>query len=46
MAENPKNRLRSPSDLSRTTRRRFSDSEKLRVVEAADRCTKPGGPTS
>jgi len=42
MAENHKNRLNSASNLPRTTRRRFSHSEKLRIVEAADRCTKPG----
>ena len=42
MAENHKNPLNSASNLSRTTRRRFSYSEKLRIVEAADRCTKPG----
>ena len=28
--------------IPRTTRRRFSHSEKLRIVQAADRCTKPG----
>ena len=42
MAENQKNPLNSASNSSRTTRRRFSHSEKLRIVEAADRCTKPG----
>ena len=42
MAENHKNPLNSASNLPRTTRRRFSYSEKLRIVEAADRCTKPG----
>ena len=42
MAELPKNRLNSASNLPRTTRWRFSHSEKLRIVEAADRCTKPG----
>jgi AraC-like DNA-binding protein len=42
MAENHKNPLNSASNPSRTTRRRFSHSEKLRIVEAADRCTKPG----
>ena len=42
MEEIPKNRLHSASNLPRTTRRRFSHSEKLRIVEAADRCTKPG----
>ena len=42
MAENHKNPLNSASSLPRTTRRRFSHSEKLRIVEAADRCTKPG----
>ncbi len=26
----------------RGTRRRFSDQEKLRIPEAADRCTRPG----
>ena len=42
MAEIPKNRFNSASNLPRTTRRRFSHSEKLRIVQAADRCTKPG----
>lgn len=42
MAENPKNRPNPASRAPRTTRRRFSHSEKLRIVEAADRCTKPG----
>ena len=42
MAEIPKNRLNSASNLPRTTRRRFSHGDKLRVLEAADRCTKPG----
>ena len=41
MAEIPKNRLNSALDIPRTTCRLFSRSEKLRVVEAADRCTKP-----
>jgi hypothetical protein len=42
MAEINKNCLDSASNLPRTTRRRFSHSDKLRIVEAADRCTKPG----
>ena len=42
MAEIPKNRLNAASSLPRTTRRRFSHSEKLRIVQAADHCTKPG----
>jgi hypothetical protein len=41
MAEIPKNRLNSALNIPRTTCRLFSHSEKLRVVEAADRCTKP-----
>ena len=41
MAENRKNQPNQASITSRTTRRRFSHSEKLRIVEAADRCTKP-----
>ena len=35
MAENHKNPLDSASSLPRTTRRRFSHSENLRIVEAA-----------
>ena len=35
MAENQKNPLNSVSNSSRTTRRRFSYSENLRIVEAA-----------
>ena len=42
MAENPKNRPNPAPLAPRTTRRRFSHSEKLRIVEASDRCTKPG----
>ena len=35
MAENQKNPINSASNSSRTTRRRFSHSEKLRIVEEA-----------
>ena len=42
MAENRKNQPNQASITPRTTRRRFSHSEKLRIVEAADRCSKPG----
>lgn len=31
-----------PEGASRPVRRRFSDREKLRILEAADRCTRPG----
>ena len=39
---NLKNPQKPASSHPRTTLRSFSHSEKLRIVEAADRCTKPG----
>jgi Ni,Fe-hydrogenase maturation factor len=31
-----------PEGASRPVRRRFSDRDKLRILDAADRCTRPG----
>ena len=43
MPKNPASTPESPSrDAERPVRRRFSDREKLRILDAADACTRPG----
>ena len=43
MPRNPVSTPESPSrDAQRPVRRRFSDREKLRILDAADACTRPG----
>jgi transposase len=43
MPKDPSSKPESaPIKAQRPARRRFSDRDKLRIIEAADRCTRPG----